>query len=728
MQQAFKLALSMVLLYWLALSLNWELPKYGALAIALISLDTTGASLSKGIMRIIGTTFGLGVGMLGLALFAQDSSLTLVYHALYLVVIGYFMQSSRYAYAWLVAGFMPSLVWATTYGKIDYAFSFATFRYLETTAGVVIYTAISIILWPQHAGDALNRHGQEFWQQFQELFATYRHQLEKGELTDDAPAKRAKLAGTLSQMLSTIDAAYGDTPSVASRKRAWESFRVASRATVDAMEPWQQSIADCRQLDLDRLLPQVHSSLETLQQRLARIESLWQARSAGEEASEPEDGDESLLQWQELKLVQDSGVRLSHLERAALLNFASQLNLLHRTSGRLLRIMRVLSDLSPVKELDAHALPTDLYRPPRWDAARFTFGLLPAVSFIVGWFFWIYVNPPTGPSVPNLAVSFGLMAVRTPMNVLRLVPIVFIVLWGLVAPVYFLVMPRLSTGPELLSLIFVFVFLARLFLVGRLTALRSVVLPAFVVISGISNNQSYSFMGIVSGAMLVLFALVIVGIVQTLMGSMKSEQTMLNSVRWFFSGCARVTSSYAWERHGNRTGSQVQRKRYLDSMVLPASAKVQALKKRLDYKQFPDNSPDKVQQLDDAMQSIVNRLQALENSQHEFANHAKQLPDSFAVVTDRLRVSLQSVFERWAKLEPRDVMNDQQTELKQFTHELESQFDGLQANSEQSEFDDEVLASLYATIGSVRGLVDAMANAQMVLNQINWNQWATPRF
>ena len=78
-------------------------------------------------------------------------------------------------------------------------------------------------------------------------------------------------------------------------------------------------------------------------------------------------------------------------------------------------------------------------------------------------------------------------------------------------------------------------------------------------------------------------------------------------------------------------------------------------------------------------------------SQHEFANHAKQLPDSFAVVTDRLRVSLQSVLERWARLEPHDVMNDQQTELKQFTHELEGQFDGLQANSEQHEFDDELL-------------------------------------
>ena len=192
MQQAFKLALSMVLLYWLALSLNWDLPKYGALAIALISLDTTGASLHKGIMRIVGTTFGLGVGLLGLALFAQDSWLTLVYHASYLVVVGYFMQSSRYPYAWFVAGFLPSLVWATTYGKIDNAFSYATFRYLETTAGVVIYTAVSAMIWPRHAGDALNRHGQEFWQQLQELFGMYRRQLEKGELPADAAGKASK--------------------------------------------------------------------------------------------------------------------------------------------------------------------------------------------------------------------------------------------------------------------------------------------------------------------------------------------------------------------------------------------------------------------------------------------------------------------------------------------------------------------------------------------------------
>ncbi|NOR41541.1 MAG: hypothetical protein GQ537_10065, partial [Gammaproteobacteria bacterium] len=48
LQEAFKLALSMMLFYWLALTMDWDLPKFGALAIVIISLSTTGASLNKG--------------------------------------------------------------------------------------------------------------------------------------------------------------------------------------------------------------------------------------------------------------------------------------------------------------------------------------------------------------------------------------------------------------------------------------------------------------------------------------------------------------------------------------------------------------------------------------------------------------------------------------------------------------------------------------------------------
>jgi uncharacterized membrane protein YccC len=153
-QEAFKVALSLTLFYWLALAMDWDLPKYGALAIVLIGLGTAGASIQKGVLRVVGTTVGLVVGLLSLALFAQDRWLTLVFLSGYLVFVSYHLQASRVPYAWFVAGFLPPLVWSATYGDVDQAFHFATFRYLETTAGVVIHTLVTLLVWPRYDKDA----------------------------------------------------------------------------------------------------------------------------------------------------------------------------------------------------------------------------------------------------------------------------------------------------------------------------------------------------------------------------------------------------------------------------------------------------------------------------------------------------------------------------------------------------------------------------------------------
>ena len=74
-----------------------------------------------------------------------------------------------------------------------------------------------------------------------------------------------------------------------------------------------------------------------------------------------------------------------------------------------------------------------------------------------------------------------------------------------VAPVYWLIMPALSTGFGLLSLIFVFSFIFG-YLGGRSPALKSGPMIMFVVGTGISNQQSYSFQGLVDAALMLLLA------------------------------------------------------------------------------------------------------------------------------------------------------------------------------------------------------------------------------
>ncbi|MEM8681515.1 MAG: FUSC family protein [Planctomycetota bacterium] len=126
LRQAFKLALSLVLFYAFALWTNWDVPRYGALAIVIVSLGTHGASLKQGLMRIAGTTAGVLIGGAVLSLFNDDRWATMLALATNMGLMCYCMQKSHYRYAWYAAGFIPLTVWADNYPQFDDAFYFPT--------------------------------------------------------------------------------------------------------------------------------------------------------------------------------------------------------------------------------------------------------------------------------------------------------------------------------------------------------------------------------------------------------------------------------------------------------------------------------------------------------------------------------------------------------------------------------------------------------------------------
>jgi uncharacterized protein YukE len=160
-------------------------------------------------------------------------------------------------------------------------------------------------------------------------------------------------------------------------------------------------------------------------------------------------------------------------------------------------------------------------------------------------------------------------------------------------------------------------------------------------------------------------------------------------------------------------------------MVLPVPGKIQAAQKHLDFKLFPDNTPEKVQRLLGSMQSITYRLQALEIAHQRLAQRALEYPESFAQVDSRVRTTLQRMFEGWARLEPHDEFEQQRGSLQNLAHDLKEQFDAVENRQDSS---DQMLTDLYTLLGSVRGLLEAMTDAQSSIDEINWQQWATARF
>jgi hypothetical protein len=556
-----------------------------------------------------------------------------------------------------------------------------------------------------------------------ELFRHYRRQLEDGQLSAEASALQTRLTASSEQMLATIRAAYADTPSMRTNRRTWDSLRVNTRALGYALELWRESIDDVRRLDPEGLLPGLEHAIDTLDGRLARIEYLWRERADGENPRDQESIDHAMLAPLKMDIATSSD--RTQFERAVILGFVQQLNTLDLITGDLLRTMRALAELEPARDLDDPALPSDLFRPSRWDPLRLANALFPALCFAAAYFFWIFFDPPTGPQVPSMAATLGLLVLMSPMNALSMLPTLLGVIWIVVAPVYFLVMPRLDIGLELLTLIFFYSFLASLIGISRPT-IKLWLLALFVMMTGISNDQVYSFTGLVDGAFMFVLALGIVAAMQMLLGPVRPEQILLSSVRRFFQGCARITGEFAHPQPKNLARGKALRKRYYESMILPEPKRLQAAEKKLDYQRFPDNSMEKVQGLHDAMQSIMIRFQALELAYSRVARSSTAWNEPLALLGQQLKDRVQRLFEKWSRFERTDALAERDA-LNDLAHGLEAQLDVIYRTHAQ-QLDNQSLADLFALLGCARGLIHAAAVTQDAVNQINWDQWAEARF
>jgi hypothetical protein len=598
--------------------------------------------------------------------------------------------------------------------KVDNAFHYAIFRYLETTAGIAIYTLVSTLLWPRNSGDQLNQQGRSFWAGFRKLFGFYRLQLAEGKLPAEAADVRTKLAGNLSQLQTTLQAAYRDTPSVAVQKRVWEVLRVNVRALGDAMVLWRESIGDCRRLDLKQLLPRLGPALDILDKRLERIGVLWDARQQTD-AMPDSDDDTGLLKTLELNVDRQSGLDLSHFDRAALMSFGQQLEILDRVSRELFLTLRVLAGLDTSRGFHSQFIPPDLFQPSRWQPQRLMKALYTPLCFILAYIFWIFTDPPTGPSIPMITTVFGLSMVLTPFNPMALLFVMVVSIWVAVAPVYFFVMPALDSGIGLLSLIFLYTFFFG-YLGGRSPMLKLGPIAMFVMMTGISNQQTYSF------------GLSILAVVYILWTPNRPERILLSSLKRFFQGCGHIASGFALDRIKDQVKGRKMRKRYFESMVLPVPIQLQKVEKNLDYTLFPDNTPEKVKRLLDSLQSITFSLQSLEIAYDRAAFHSPDLMEPFSPLGKHLRKRLQRVFGSWARFERADALGDERETLKEISRDLEKRLDELADNKDAVSGEDRMIRYFYALLGSVRSLIEAMADTQEVMRQINWDQWARARF
>ena len=120
---------------------------------------------------------------------------------------------------------------------------------------------------------------------------------------------------------------------------------------------------------------------------------------------------------------------------------------------------------------------------------------------------------------------------------------------------------------------------------------------------------------------------------------------------------------------------------------------------------------------------LFRSLLTLEASFTTAESESPELMQSLEVFNGKWRERIRKVLEKWARLEPADVLINEWRTQPSLSQELEQQLDKV-----NDDVDGQDLRNIYAVLGSIQSLLEAMKELGDSMKQINWDQWAVERF
>ena len=184
-QEAFKFAIAVCLAYGFALWMDWQHPAWAVFSVMTCSLATAGAALERGMIRVVGTAAGGGLGLLMVSQFSQHPLLMYVAEVIVITGCTAAMLMSRFWSAWLCVAFTNVLIVASSYPNWTLSPEIALERVSETVVGVLAYMLVSALLWQRFSGDSLQGHLESALAKTNELYALVRREQAGTDLAED---------------------------------------------------------------------------------------------------------------------------------------------------------------------------------------------------------------------------------------------------------------------------------------------------------------------------------------------------------------------------------------------------------------------------------------------------------------------------------------------------------------------------------------------------------------
>ncbi len=692
-------------------------PYWAGWAVAMISLPATaGQSIHKGVLRMGGTIPGCLAALVILSLAPQSRWGFMVLVSAWIFFTTYMMIRSRNSvYFWNVAGFVCLVILLAGPTSSQNAFEHAVFRTVETAMGIVVYTLITVFLWPRNSAGAIKKASGELVATQAELFRVGGDVMAGRGTEEKLPGLHTKEVQQLGQLAQALQAEGSESYEVHEVRHLWEGLHGLSAALMESLDRWQAGLGDLARIDAKAALPDLPAFFGELDARFEEIQRLLGGSPPAREAHAV------------ALTVDGTGLHgLSHLDRAALAVTRKELESLETLTRSMLDCARGLAgEFAETRSSEPISPPVATRRGSRLpvvDLDHLRGATFAAACTAGGFLIWIFFNPVGHDGWWQTAGTAAMaVGVTQQMRISMVVqPLALASAIGLAA--YVFIMPQLSSFLGLGLLIFLCMFIACYFFSGLA---RFVGIVAILNEISVQNQQTYNFAAMANGFLFMVLVLFFVFAMSYMIRSARPEKAVLHLQARFFRSAEFLMSRM--ELEPGPAPSLVERwkaafYRY-EMKTLPQKLGVWG--RTIDQKKFPNTRPEQVQALVTSLQVLVYRMEELLDAGS--ASGAEPIMRELRDDIEAWRQEIAKAFARWSDQPEAQPGDEQRDGLKAWVSGLEAKL-GEAVERARGRVSEEEGEAFYRVLGGYRGVSAAAVAYAGAAGRIDWAQWREERF
>ena len=713
-KEAIKTALAMTIAYGIALYMDWEKPHWAGFTVAMISLSTVGQSLNKGTLRMLGTLVGGTAALTFFALFIQARWSMILSLSLYVGFCTYMLTGKKYQYAWFVSAFVCLVIGVNAGTTAEPAFHIAVERTQETGVGILVYSLISVFLWPRSSRAALYEASRKLLANQSQLYRTYRGLMLGQSTAEESRPLRLQEAQLLSLVGQLLIAAGTDSYEVREVRQQWHSFRDHSTALMEALERWRRSFPEIRELKLTNLMPDLESLCSEIELRFQQIERMLTGEMP-----------DRMPQVVTLTIDKAESNSLTHFQKAAVTVTKTQLDRLEALSRSLFDCLRDIRGYG--RQV---SMPHREERPPSGltiDPDRLGAAIMVMATLWISFLIWVYIDPPGHDAFVQLTATLAMAVAMMPQLRASTLLLPFALGCAFAGVVYIFIMPHLSGHAELAVLIFAATFaIYYLFWEPRRTLAKMGGIITFVVLISVQNQQIYSFASYANKVAMIMLGIALVVATAYIPTSPRPEKKFLRLLRRFFRQAEFLTLRITLEWRQRRGIAGRWKTMLYSNGILELPGKLAMWGKMIDYRAFPDTGPEQVQALVAGLPAFAFRIKELVDTSGQ--PQAEPLVRELLEDVRAWRQAIEVLFRGWAEELAAESAGRLEKRLEAKLNTMETLINETFDRIEPDKLNDEDYVNFYRLLGTYRGLSEALVGYAQLAEGVNWAQWEEARF